>query len=1422
MTGVALAAIASPAYAEEARRFEIPRQSLVAALEAFGQQGDKEILFSRANAEGRAAPALSGEYEPQAALAMLLQGTGLKYRQVNANTYIVEAADPQSGGAAGGGANEVEALIVTAQKREEDIQDVPIAMSAFSQEDLTTRQVAGGADLMTQIPNMTFTKTNFSGYSIQIRGIGTQAISATTDPAVAVAFNNTPFVRNRFFEQEFYDLERVEVLRGPQGTLYGRNATAGVVNIISAKPKFLYEAKLSGDVANYNSTRLEGMVNIPLVEDAVALRLAGAWTKRDGFVTNQLNGNPIDGRDLWSSRVSLRFEPNDWISANLIWEHFQEDDDRLRSGKQLCKKDVRTDIAGIPMPVELQPGVNGSPAGTYSQGCLPASLYAPESFQTPNGFALPYYQPLSQLNLPTVQGLDPYRSTVQSRDLRVIEASVDPDYRAKTDTVELQVSFDISDSLTLDSETAYSLDTLFSTQDYNRFNTAPGAFNQNAVMQPNDRPGTLTNGVFCDPQIGCSDRLVAIDLSTANSRHFSQEFRLSSDYDGPFNFSLGANFLRYDTEDKYYVFINTLTLQAALTTYLGGDYEAGGPYIPGVSDNSECVNPFIQGDPSVLQTVTPCIYIDPNPIGSLNDLGHNYFLSKNPYRLISYAAFGEVYYNVTDTLKITAGLRYTVDKKHAPQIPSWLLASQSIGYPVAEILDLEWREPTGRLAVDWKPILPFTNETLLYASYAHGYKAGGANPPPTVVAALQLSGVNAVESVLHPKTFEPEFIDAFEVGAKNTLFDGRLTVNMTGFYYDYKGYQISQIIDRTAVNSNFDAEVWGLEFEADWRPLENLRLGFKAGYENTRLAEGSEAVDVMDRTDGRPGWVVAKPFPSLPSNCILPVSLVTFGNRINALANINSIGDAGFCVKAYIAGHDPVTDKPYTPVFTPPGGWAGYTGFDPSTAPNNGAGFSKDLSGNELPNAPHYTGTLTADYSHPLHGDWSLNLHADLYYQSEAWTRVFNTEGYDKLKAYTNLNFAATFTNEAAGWKVMTYVKNVMDRDSITGAFLNSDDSGLTTNVFLTEPRLYGVRVTKAWTGVPLLGEPFGKRRQRPAGEPYPFTVEFAGGPSRTQQDAEILVPDWINTFRPSALFPLATQDDELDLADDREIRLTYASGGRGSWRYSVGARYGRTAGTAFGQSSEAELPACFTIFGPTVYCNPGLVNYATTISTDGEEYTLADFMIGREVGIGTWGEDGSSVLWAGLRYADFRSTSDMRIKSRPDQYFPNYVNAILYYHRHWHDYDIQFDASRSFKGWGPTLSWQGSGRLLEGGEAGSIDLDWGLSGGMLFGKQKAAVTQQAIEGLTTGRLGSIFAPEGVIHTSSVVTEPPRYDSDSVRVPVAGVNLGLSYSLDWIKLSAGYRWDRYFDAIDGGIEARQQYDRTIDGPYFKLSVGFGG
>ncbi len=1452
---VALCAWSAAAHAEEQRAFSIQPQPLSTALMEFGAQSGAAVMAPMGLMDAKVTRGVSQSAEPSEALAQLLEGTGLTFRKTGASFAIIQAGEGGSGPQSASAGGDVDALIVTAQKREENIQDVPIAISAFSQEDLTRSQVAGGPDLMTQVPNMTFTKTNFSSYSIQLRGIGTQAISATTDAAVAVAFNNTPFIRNHFFEQEFYDLQRVEVLRGPQGTLYGRNATAGVVNVISAKPKFTYEAKVAGDAANYNSTRLEGMVNIPLVEDKAALRLAGAWTKRDGYVTNEFNGNPIDGRDLWSTRASLRFAPTDTVDVNLIWEHFEENDDRLRSGKQLCKTHEVTEISGrsydgAPFSFEtthyqtlpevgqslLFSGVQGS----FSQGCAPSSLYSPDSFETPNGISLPYYLPLGAVFLPTALD-DPYVSRHQSRDLRVIESTLDPEYRAKADLGQLQISVDLTDSLTLTSETSYSASSLFSLQDYNRFTTAAGAWKQPSPPPVwYERAGVLlegpNGGIFCDPQLGCSDRLVAVDVSRAESRQFSQEFRLGSNFDGPFNFSLGVNWLRYDNEDKYYVFINSLSLIAAISPY--GSQIMATPYVGGVSENRECLKGGpLYPNPAYMQEVTYCTYIDPNPIGALNDLGHNYFLSKNPYKLISYAAFGEVYYNITDNLKLTGGLRMTVDRKEAPRIPSWVLASKSVGYPVTEVVNQEWREPTGRLTLDWKPDLGFTDETLIYASFAHGYKAGGANPPPTGPAtycgycSYELADLTVAASSTHPKTFEPEFINAFELGAKNTFLDGRLTVNTAAFYYDYEGYQISQIVNRSAVNLNFDAEVWGLEIEAGWRPLDNLRLGFKGGYEKTRVADGEKAIDLMDRTAGNDDWIVIKPFPTFPSNCILPKWLF-FGDAGGAAQLVNvggkGGGNPGGCELAYVMGLDPVTHKSYEPYPDPDPTVIGqsllyydnYPGFDPKTAPNNGEGWDKDLSGNELPNAPTFTATLSADYTLPLGADWLMTLHTDLYYQSEAWTRIFNMEGYDKLKAYTNVNLAAIFTNEEAGWNVMAYVKNAFDRDSITGAFLNSDDTGLTTNVFLTEPRTFGLRVTKNWTGGGLLGS-FGQRWDGP----YPFTLEVGGQVQRHDAPNQAYAPGFLDAFSP-VIDPRGYQDVDLDWGDGRDVKLTYAPGE--AWKASVDIRFGKTNRAGRLYETESLPKACFYAQSfcdayaplrdnPKYYLNPK--NWSETFLYEQEKHTVVDFMVGRDVGFGALGA-GKSTLSAGLRYAKLESLTSVDMTGIPDwQIAPEYVGFSLAQN---HRYRSETVTEREFRGAGPVLAWEASQRLLGNSNTGEINADWSLSGGVLFGKQKTAIQGSEREAYYNQMYAGAYNNPPTPYEPPVVTGVDLRRSRSVTVPVAALSLGLSYKIDRMKVGAGYRWERYFDAIDGGMNGGKSYDRTIDGPYFKIAVGFGG
>jgi len=1075
---------ASGAFAEI---FNIPGGDLDAALDAYTAQSGVTLVISNDAVKGVRTQGAKGNLSPNDALVRLLKGTGFVPSRDAAGViavvrdehaandlllmHIAAASAPTMSGAA------LETVTVTSSKVGGDIQNIPISITALSQEQLTATQTAGGPDLVKQVPNMSFTKTNFSGYSIQLRGIGTQAISVTTDPAVAVAFNDIPFIRNHFFEQEFYDVSQVEVLRGPQGTLYGRNATAGVVNLNSAKPTDQFEAMASLDVGNYGQRRLEGMINIPIVDDRLDIRIAGEWTKRQGYTFNALTDSRIDGRDLWSGRVSIGFKPSSNLQANLVWEHFSENDDRIRSGKQLCKTDPGpAEVGGVPVPQTNSNFETGS-SEFLSQGCLPTALYSADAFQVPNGFSLPYIAAANFVGVVSPL-VDPYASVTQSRNLRVIESALNPSYRAKNDTVELNTDWNLTPALTITSQTGFNHDFLWSTEDYNRFTTSPHLFLSTDTPANSSIPVYRTlvpaDGIFCDPQLGCSDRLVAQDLSDEHAWQLSQEFRLASHFSGPLNFSVGGNYLHYETEENYYVFINVLTAFFAAPAY--GNVGLLPPWQAGVSDNHQCLQVAEGGgyayhDPHKPGGLLDCGYIDPNPIPSVNNEGHNYFLSENPYLLDSYAAFGEVYYNLTSDLKLTGGLRWTDDRKHFTDIPSELLVT-GYGYPSLGVVNQQWSEVTGRAVANWTPKLAFTDQTLVYGSYSHGYKGGGANPPGAV---LLDSNVNSQGSLggfedanpIHPLTFKPEFIDAFELGTKNTLLDGALTLNGDVFYYNYENYQISEIVDRTAINLNFNAHVKGAEAEATWEPIPGLRFNFAGGYEDTALAKGDQAVDLMDRTAGNPDWVLVKPFVTQASNCVIPVYAVAF-----QLADQQGLEN--FCTAAYQAHFDPVTDAPFVanPTIVVGGVQFPYAGFDPVSptaanngagpAPNNGAGFDKNLSGKELPNAPPFTVSFGAQYTMPLSSDWAGTLRGDYYWQDYSWARVFNDNPYDRLRGYTNVNLTLIFTNQN-GWQVMLYDKNVFDTTAITGDFLNSDDSGLTTNVFLTDPKLIGIRITKNW-----------------------------------------------------------------------------------------------------------------------------------------------------------------------------------------------------------------------------------------------------------------------------------------------------------------------------------------------------------------------
>jgi|HubBroStandDraft_2_1064218.scaffolds.fasta_scaffold10484_3 iron complex outermembrane receptor protein len=1061
--------------------FNIPAGDLKQALDAYSKQAGQPLLYPSGDVSGIHTKGAHGSLSPDAALTAILSNTGFAVHRESGAAVIVRdehaandftqvqlaaAPAPTAPGAA------LETVTVTSSKIGGDVQNIPIAITALSQEQLTQTQTAGGPDLVKQVPNLTFTKTNFAGYSIQIRGIGTQAISVATDPAVAVAFNDIPFIRNHFFEQEFFDVSQVEILRGPQGTLYGRNATAGVVNMVSAKPSDQYEALASVDVGNYENRRLEAMLNIPIVGDKVDLRVAGEWTKRDGYTYDTTLQQSVDGRDLWSGRATVGVHPFEHLQAYIVWEHFQENDDRLRSAKTLCNTDPGP--SSVNGPDGLVTNIDVSGEAWLSQGCKPGSLYGPSAFGVPYAGSITFVQAAEYTNPFIATGLNPYGTLSQSQNLRVIGSALKPSYQAKNDTLEFNADYTIAPPLTLTSQTGYNKDFLYSTEDFNRFNTVPNEF------IPGGFDLTGSDGLFCDPQLGCSDRFLAEDVSQEHAEQFYQEVRLASSFTGPLNFSAGGSFLHYNTLEDYYVFSNILTAYQEVENGAGGT----GVHVPFDAATANACDPV----PATTNFDFPahstfglgCAWIDPNPLNKLDGQGHNYFRNQNPYRLHSWAGFGEAYYQVTPDVKLTGGLRWTDDSKSFTEYPSWTILVGK-GYPDFGDLDQQWKEWTGRFVANWTPKLDFTDQSMFYGSYARGYKGGGANPPSVVplnAYGYQLSSPSVYD---HPLTFAPEFVNAFEVGTKNTLLDGAMTLNGDVFYYDYRDYQISEIVDRTAINLNFNATVKGAELESTWEPIPGLRFNFAGGYENTRIDNGQQAIDLMDRTAGHSDWMLVRPFLTETSSCILPTyvvneiisshraqnggnnstpaSAVPANNIPGSNIGLYNYGDfTGLiiaCFEAYSLGQDPVAATVGHISSSDPV-------FDPTTAPHNGEGFDKDLSGNQLPNAPPFTLSAGAQYTMPLSADWAGTARADGYWQGNSFARVFNDKPYDQIHGYTNLNITLIFTNQE-GWQAMAYMKNVFNTTAITGAFLNSDDTGLNTNVFTTDPRLFGLRLTKNW-----------------------------------------------------------------------------------------------------------------------------------------------------------------------------------------------------------------------------------------------------------------------------------------------------------------------------------------------------------------------
>ncbi len=245
----------------------------------------------------------------------------------------------------------LEEVVVTAQRRQQALQEVPITVQVVNESLINDTAAEDMGDLNGFVPGLVVSSDSPTQPRYQIRGIQTGDFGVGTDPAVGVYVDGVYSARSGASLLAFNDIERIEVLKGPQGTLFGRNSAAGAVSIVTRQPADEFDAQLKLRVGEYDKRRVDGMVNIPLGDD-VALRLNGVWNESDGWMRDAATHKDLWPEDNWAARAALKWDITDATSATLTWNH--DDLDQLARPAiglvPLGPNDVRTEYP--PNPAE--------------------------------------------------------------------------------------------------------------------------------------------------------------------------------------------------------------------------------------------------------------------------------------------------------------------------------------------------------------------------------------------------------------------------------------------------------------------------------------------------------------------------------------------------------------------------------------------------------------------------------------------------------------------------------------------------------------------------------------------------------------------------------------------------------------------------------------------------------------------------------------------------------------------------------------------------------------------------------------------------------------------------------------------------------------------------------------------------------------
>ena len=719
-------------------------------------------------------------------------------------------------------------IIVTATKRAQALSDVPIAVSAVTADTLAKSGASDIRQLNQLSPSLLVSSTasEANGTAARIRGIGTIGDNAGLESSVAVFVDGVYRNRSGSALTELGAIDRIEVLRGPQGTLFGRNASAGLINVITKKPEFETGGTAELTYGNYNFWRVVGGITGPLAGDTLAARIDGVFVKRDGFVKDVISGEDQNDRDRWLVRGQLLFTPTDDLSIRLIGDY--------ASRKETC-------CAAVFMPFQYATVQNGQLNISHNNpvvnivralgGVITDDWKARETSVTPG---LSYMQDVKDWG---VSG----EVNWNVGDMTLTSITAYRDWRTKRDQ-------DL-DYTNLDILRAEGIDT--------RFRTFSQELRLNGTAF-DDRLDWLVGGYFAHEKLDYTsvnrfgadgtrfgNCLVASNLA-ASASAIGINGLLSTSSPGCINATVAAGIPDIPALAALRA---PARLWAGLTIpgYYGYDAAAAAVGLPGKT------------------------------VSNTGIVADDYRQTSRNFAFFTHNVF-EV---IPDRVNITLGLRYTNERKDLDAtfngdnpLCGALAASPTLSalasYPCAfnyvpngsASTDLKEDQFTGTAVVSFKP----TDNSMVYASYARGYKAGGFN--------LDRSAFTVGKINMDKLKFAPETVNSFEIGAKLDL--ERARINIAAFHSIFDQFQLNTfngiayvveniqscktaLVNGACAADDVQAGVLstGVELEAALFPVRDVAVNLGFTWANTRY---------RDNLVGAGGSVLTSALFNLPGN----------------------------------------------------------------------------------------------------------------------------------------------------------------------------------------------------------------------------------------------------------------------------------------------------------------------------------------------------------------------------------------------------------------------------------------------------------------------------------------------------------------------------------------------------------------------------